>query len=551
LRTARDRAKRPWLLFGASGTKGQQLPVSEALRSAAFVSKAWPYEEARKLLKRYPDGPDKGAIVFETGYGPSGLPHLGTFQEVARTQMVRHALSEMVGWPTRLIAFSDDMDGMRKVPPGLPHQDMMHEHLDQPLSKVPDPFGCGHPSYAAHNNALLRKFLDDFGFDYEFLASSECYRSGRFDETLKAVLRRYDAIMEVMLPTLGDERRKTYSPVLPISPETGKVLQVPVEIVDAEAGMVGFVNPDSGKRVEQSILAGGAKLQWKVDWAMRWVALGVDYEMSGKDLIDSVTHSSKIARLLGARPPEGFNYEMFLDENGEKISKSKGNGLTLDEWLAYAPQESLTFYLYRDPRKAKQLSFSIIPKAVDEYHQFLAAYPGQEWDKRLGNPVHHVHAGRVPEARMPLSFALLLNLVGVASTDDKDLLWAFVRQYAPEASVQTHPELDALIEYALAYFRDFVAGSLRKRPPDEKERAALAVLDAKLAALPENASAEEIQAEVYEVGKAAGFENLRDWFKALYETLLGTSQGPRMGSFIALYGIDNSRRLIAEALASA
>jgi lysyl-tRNA synthetase, class I len=520
----------------------------EAIRAAALVSKAWPYEEARKLIKRYPDGPPAGEIVFETGYGPSGLPHLGTFQEVARTLMVRHALSEMVDWPSRLIAFSDDMDGMRKVPPGVPGQDMMHAHLDQPLSLVPDPYGCGHDSYAAHNNNLLRQFLDRFGFDYEFLASSDCYRSGRFDETLRQVLRRYDAIMDVMLPTLGEERRRTYSPVLPISPESGKVLQVSVEIVDPESGLVRYTDPATGQEVEQSVLGGGAKLQWKVDWAMRWVALGVDYEMSGKDLIDSVTQSSKIARILGGRPPEGFNYELFLDENGEKISKTRGNGVTLDEWLTYAPEESLEFYLYREPRKAKQLSFGIIPRAVDEYHQFLAAYPGQEWDKRLGNPVHHVHSGKVPEARMPLSFALLLNLVGVASTDDKDLLWGFVRRYAPEAAPETHPELDALIGHALAYFRDFVAGSLRRRAPDEREAAALRALDEKLAAMPEDASAEEIQTEVYEVGKAAGFDNLRDWFRAIYETLLGTSQGPRMGSFIALYGIANSRRLIAEAL---
>ncbi|HEX2763920.1 MAG TPA: lysine--tRNA ligase [Allosphingosinicella sp.] len=526
------------------------MTVSQELHSAALVSKAWPYEEARRLMKRYPDGPGERGIVFETGYGPSGLPHLGTFQEVARTLMVKHALSELTDWPSRLIAFSDDMDGMRKVPPGVPHQEMMHQHLDQPLSGVPDPYGCGHESYAAHNNNLLRQFLDRFGFEYEFLASSDCYRSGRFDEALRQVLRRYDAILAVMLPTLRDERRATYSPVLPISPESGKVLQVPVEVVDPEAGLVRYRDPATGQEVEQSILAGGAKLQWKVDWAMRWVALGVDYEMSGKDLIDSVTQSTKIARILGGRPPECFTYELFLDENGEKISKTKGNGVTVDEWLAYAPRESLAFYIYREPKKAKQLSFGIIPKAVDEYHQFLAAYPRQEWDKRLGNPVHHVHAGRVPEVRMPLSFALILNLVGVASTDDKALLWGFVRQYAPDASPETHPELDALLGYALAYFRDFVAGSLRRRAPDAREADALRALDSKLAALPEDASAEQIQTEVYEVGKAGGFDNLRDWFRALYETLLGTSQGPRMGSFIALYGIGNSRRLIGEALAS-
>jgi lysyl-tRNA synthetase class 1 len=525
-------------------------PIPAGLREAALVSKAWPYEEARKLLKRYPKGPEKREIVFETGYGPSGLPHLGTFQEVARTLMVRHALSEMVDWPSRLIAFSDDMDGMRKVPPGVPQQDMMHAHLDQPLSRVPDPYGCGHESYAAHNNNLLRQFLDRFGFDYEFLSSSDCYNGGRFDEALRQVLRRYGAIMDVMLPTLREERRRSYSPILPISPESGKVLQVPVEVLDAEAGTVRYTDPATGQEVEQSALGGGAKLQWKVDWAMRWYALGVDYEMSGKDLIDSVTQSSKIVRILGARPPEGFNYELFLDENGEKISKTRGNGVTIDEWLTYAPEESLVFYLYREPRKAKQLSFGIIPKAVDEYQQFLASYPAQELDKKLGNPVHHVHAGNVPPARMPLSFALLLNLVGVASTDDNDLLWGFVKRYAPEASPETHPELDALIGYALAYFRDFVAGSLRKRAPDAKEAEALRDLDARLAALPADASAEDIQNMVFEVGKAHGFENLRDWFKALYETLLGTSQGPRMGSFIALYGIENSRRLIAEALAA-
>ncbi len=515
-----------------------------------MVSKAWPYEEARKLLKRYPDGPGEKAILFETGYGPSGLPHLGTFQEVARTLMVRHALSEMVDWPSRLIAFSDDMDGLRKVPPGVPHQEMMHDHLDQPLSRVPDPYGCGHASYAHHNNNLLRGFLDRFGFDYEFLSSTDCYASGRFDETLRQVLRNYGAIMDIMLPTLREERRRTYSPVLPVSRVNGKVLQVPIEVADPEAGLVRYVDPETGETVEQSILSGGAKLQWKVDWAARWVALGVDYEMAGKDHIDGMIQSGKIARALGGRPPEGFNYELFLDENGEKISKTKGNGVTIDEWLTYGPQTSLSFYIYREPKKAKQLSFGIIPKAVDEYQQFLAAYPNQEWDKRLGNPVHHVHAGRVPEARMPLTFALLLNLVGVASTDDKNLLWAFVKRYAPEASPQSHPEFDALIDHALAYYRDFVAGSLRRRAPDEKEAKALRDLDGQLAGLPADTPGDDIQNIVFEVGKAHQFENLCDWFKALYETLLGTSQGPRMGSFIALYGIDNSRKLIAEALAS-
>ncbi|MGQ0590956.1 MAG: lysine--tRNA ligase [Sphingosinicella sp.] len=529
------------------------MSVPTELRDAAKVSKAWPYEEARKLLKRYPDGPPTGGIVFETGYGPSGLPHLGTFQEVARTLMVRHALAEMVDWPSRLIAFSDDMDGMRKVPPGVPHQDMMHEHLDQPLSKVPDPYGCGHESYADHNNGLLRQFLDRFGFDYEFLASSDCYFSGRFDEALKSVLRSYDAIMGVMLPTLGEARRKTYSPVLPISPKSGKVLQLPIELLDAETGMVAF--EDEGERIEQSILSGGAKLQWKVDWAMRWVALGVDYEMSGKDLIDSVTQSSKIARILGARSPEGFNYEMFLDENGEKISKTKGNGVTIDEWLTYAPEESLAFYIYRDPRKAKQLSFSVIPKAVDEYYQFLAAYPEQELEKKLGNPVHHVHAGNVPDVDLPISFSLLLNLVGAAGTADDGVVWGFVDKYLKKlnpdewAWAHLHDAIDRLIGYAIAYFRDFVAPALDRRAPTAAEASALRDLDDRLGQHG-NYDPVEIQNLIYEVGNAHyEKEALRDWFRALYETLLGSSQGPRMGNFIALYGIDDTRKLIAEALA--
>ena len=530
--------------------------VTAELREAAKVAKAWPYEEARKLLARYPVGPGDKAILFETGYGPSGLPHLGTFQEVARTSMVRHALSEMADWPSRLIAFSDDMDGMRKVPPGVPHQDMMHAHLDQPLSLVPDPYGCGHDSFAAHNNALLRQFLDRFGFDYEFLSSSECYRAGRFDGALRQVLRRHGEIMDVMLPTLGAERRRTYSPILPVSPATGAVLQVPVEVLDVETGLVAF--EDEGRRVECSILGGGAKLQWKVDWAMRWAALGVDYEMSGKDLIDSVTQSSKIARILGARPPEGFNFELFLDENGEKISKTRGNGVSIDEWLTYAPTESLSFYIYREPRKAKQLSFGIIPKAVDEYYQFLAAYPGQALDKQLGNPVHHVHAGDVPEVKLPVSFALLLNIASLPGVGDRETIWSFLHRYKPELTPENSPALDRLVGYAVEYGSRFVAPWLRRRPPTPGEAELLRELDSALANFDEASIAADedpavlLQNQIYEIGKRRyGKEGLRDWFKALYETLLGSEQGPRMGSFIALYGIDNSRRLIAEALADA
>ena len=521
---------------------------AETLRHAATTSKAWPYEEARKLLKRWPEGKPAGEpVIFETGYGPSGLPHIGTFNEVARTSFVRHAYGELTGGaPTRLIAFSDDMDGLRKVPDNVPNQALLAENLGKPLTQIPDPFGT-HDSFAHHNNAMLRHFLDRFGFDYEFVSATDCYTSGQFDEVIRKVLRGFDAIMGVMLPTLREDRRKTYSPVLPISPSTGRVLQVPVDVIDAEAGLIAFDDED-GSRVHQSAFGGAAKLQWKVDWAARWVALGVDYEMAGKDLIDSVVQSGKIARVLGGRPPEGFNYEMFLDEKGEKISKSKGNGLSLEEWLRYGSEPSLAFYIYREPKRAKSLHIGVIPRAVDEYWQFREKYPEQPVEQKLGNPVHHIHAGKVPESTLPLTYGLLLNLVSLPGVADKETAWKFVQRYAPGTSPEGVPELDELIDLAVNYARDFVAPTLQRRPPNDMEAGALRDLDSELAKLPPDASAEDIQTEVFEVGKRHSFDSLRVWFQALYEILLGSSQGPRMGSFIALYGIDNSRKLIAEAL---
>ena len=513
-------------------------------------SKAWPYEEARKLLKRWPDGkPDAAPMIFETGYGPSGLPHIGTFNEVLRTTFVRHAYEELTGGPTRLIAFSDDMDGLRKVPENVPDQTMLAENLGRPLTKIPDPFGT-HESFALHNNAMLRHFLDRFGFDYEFVSATDRYLGGAFDEVIRKVLHGWDAILGVMLPTLGEDRRKTYSPLLPISPTSGRVLQVPVEVVDAQAGLIAFDDED-GQRVQQSAFGGQAKLQWKVDWAARWVALGVDYEMSGKDLIDSVVQSGKIARILGGRPPEGFNYEMFLDENGEKISKSKGNGLSLEEWLRYGSEPSLAFYIYREPRRAKSLHIGVIPRAVDEYWQFRGNYPSQPIEQKLGNPVHHIHAGNVPAEALPLTYGLLLNLVSLPGLHDKETAWKFVQRYAPGTSPTSDPELDELINLAVNYARDFVVPGLNRRAPTEMEAKALRDLDEELARLPADADGEVIQHAVFEVGKRHPFESLRGWFQALYETLLGSSQGPRMGSFVALYGIDNMRRLIAEALESA
>ncbi|MFL6730642.1 MAG: lysine--tRNA ligase [Sphingomicrobium sp.] len=526
------------------------MSIDPALRAAASDSKAWPYEEARKLLKRWPDGkPDGEPMLFETGYGPSGLPHIGTFNEVLRTTFVRHAYEELTGGaPTRLIAFSDDMDGLRKVPDNVPNQEMLTQHLGEPLSRIPDPFGT-HESFAAHNNSMLRSFLDRFGFDYEFVSATDCYTNGEFDEVIRKVLRAWDGIMGVMLPTLGEDRRKTYSPVLPLSPTSGCVLQVPVEVVDAEAGLIAFDDED-GTRVQQSAFGGQAKLQWKVDWAARWVALGVDYEMAGKDLIDSVVQSGKIARVLGGRPPEGFNYEMFLDEKGEKISKSKGNGLSLEEWLRYGSEPSLAFYIYREPKRAKSLHIGVIPRAVDEYWQFRGNYFAQPVEQKLGNPVHHIHAGNVPAETLPVTYGLLLNLAGVLGTQaTSETLSEYVDNYLGEPTEST--ELNELIALAVNYSRDFIVPTLKRRRPTAMEAEALRDLDSELARLPADAPAEDIQTQVFEVGKRHPFESLRGWFQALYETLLGSSQGPRMGSFIALYGIDNSRRLIAEALAAA
>ena len=534
-------------LLPALPTQERMTGIDPERRAAALTSKAWPHQEAARLLKRYPQGKPGGApFIFETGYGPSGLPHIGTFNEVLRTTMVRNALEEMADVPTRLIAFSDDMDGLRKVPENVPNREMLAEHLGKPLSRIPDPFGT-HESFAAHNNARLRAFLDQYGFDYEFMSSTEQYTSGAFDGTLRLVLQRYGKIMDIMLPTLREERRATYSPVLPVSPETGAVLQVPVEVLDPESGLIRF--EDAGETIEQSIFGGGAKLQWKADWAMRWAQLGVDYEMYGKDLTDSGVQSGRIAKVLGGRKPEGMIYEMFLDAAGEKISKSKGNGLSIKDWLRYGPEESLAFYIYRDPKAAKQLHTGLIPKVVDEYYQMRAQYPEQPWDKRLGNPVHHVHGGDVPAGEPPVTYSLLLNLVGVMGEQaDEDTVWAYLRNYVPDAQPEQQPELAALVRHAINYVRDVVAPSLRKRAPDKREAAALAELEQRLAKLPAATAAEDIQTQVYEVGKAHDFQPLRAWFAALYETLLGSSQGPRMGSFVSLYGTDNTRRLIREAL---
>jgi lysyl-tRNA synthetase class 1 len=532
------------------------------LRSLAEQSNAWPFEQAKAIVARLKKSP-KDEVLFETGYGPSGLPHIGTFGEVARTTMVRHAFRVLTDdkIKTRLLAFSDDMDGLRKVPDNVPNRDMMTAHLGKPLTRVPDPFSSEHPSFGAANNARLRAFLDHFGFDYEFASATDYYTSGRFDQTLLKMLAAYDKVMAIILPTLGPERRATYSPFLPISPRTGVVLQVPMVRRDVARGTVTYVDPDTNEEVETTVTGGAVKCQWKADWAMRWVALGVDYEMAGKDLIDSVKLSSQIARALGGTPPEGFNYELFLDEQGQKISKSKGNGLTIDEWLRYASPESLSLFMYREPKAAKRLHFDVIPRHVDEYQQFLDAFARQDARQQLANPVWHMHSGKPPKIEMPVTFQLLLTLVSSSNAENAETLWGFIGRYRPGVTPQTHPKLDAMVNYAINYYRDFVAPTKKFREPTERERAALQDLRDALSQMPSEATAEDIQNVVYEIGRREPFLDpvkkgkdgrpgvSLDWFNMLYQVLLGQEKGPRFGSFVAVYGVPNAVAMIDGALA--
>ncbi len=516
-------------------------------RDAALSSKAWPFEEARAILKRYEKAPpEKGYVLFETGYGPSGLPHIGTFGEVLRTTMIRRAFEAISDIPTRLICFSDDLDGMRKVPGNVPNQDMLREHLQKPLTSVPDPFE-EFDSFGDHNNAMLRRFLDTFGFEYEFYSATEFYRSGQFDTVLKRAAERYDDIMKVMLKSLREERQQTYSIFLPIHPETGRVLYVPMKEVNAQDHTITFDDED-GREWTLPVTGGNCKLQWKPDFGARWAALGVDFEMYGKDHSTNTPIYDAICELLGTPAPHHFTYELFLDETGQKISKSSGNGISIDEWLSYASTESLSYFMFGKPKTAKRLYFDVIPKAVDEYHQQLRAYPDQDWPQKLANPVHHIHNGTVPASDMVVSFAMLLNLASVAGAEDKETLWGFIRRYAPDASPKTNPDMDQAAGFAVRYYNDFVKPEKTFRLPNDTERAAFEDLVTRLKVYDGPIEDEALQTLVFAVGKDHGFEPLRDWFRALYEVLMGASQGPRFGGFIALYGVNETIALIEAGL---
>ena len=506
---------------------------------------AWPFVEAKKILrerKKYID--QKGKIILQTGYGPSGLPHIGTFGEVARTSMLVNALNKLTDLPKEIITFSDDMDGLRKVPENIPNKELLENNLHKPLTVVPDPFKKFN-SFGEHNNEMLKTFLDNFNFIYTFKSSSELYKTGFFNETLKLILNKYNEIMDIIIPTLGKERQKTYSPFLPICPDTGVVLEIPVLEIDEKNSKIIFDN--FGKKLEKSILDGHCKLQWKVDWAMRWYALDVDFEMYGKDLIESAILSTKIIKILGKTNPSGFAYELFLDEKGEKISKSKGNGITIDEWLEYASPESLSLFMYQNPKRAKKLYREIVPKAVDEYLDFIEKGKNQNELQMLLNPVWHVHNGMIPKENTIMTFSMLLNLVEASNANSKELLWKFVKKYKPNILEKDHPIFNMLIEYAIKYFNDVIKKNKKYKKPNLDEKKALEALVSALEKCTDEMQPEEIQTKIYSVGKENGYkENLRDWFKLIYEVVFGDENGPRMGFFISFFGVKETQQLIKD-----
>ena len=506
---------------------------------------AWPFVEAKKILRERKKNIDqKGKIILQTGYGPSGLPHIGTFGEVARTSMVVNALNQLTNIPKEIITFSDDMDGLRKVPDNVPNQEILNENLHKPLTTVPDPFNK-FGSFGEHNNEMLKKFLNQFNFKYNFKSSTELYKSGFFNEILRLILKNYKGIMEIIIPTLGKERQKTYSPFLPICPDTGVVLEIPIDEIDEKNSKIIFDN--NGKKLEKSILDGNCKLQWKVDWAMRWYALDVDFEMYGKDLIESAILSTKIIKLLGKSNPSGFAYELFLDEKGEKISKSKGNGITIDAWLKYASPESLSLFMYQNPKRAKKLYKEIAPKAVDEYLDFIEKGKTQNELQILLNPVWHVHDGLMPKENMIMTFSMLLNLVETSNADTKELLWKFVKKYKSNIFEKDHPIFDKLIGYAIKYFNDVIKQNKKYKKPNELEKKALEALINTLEKCNDSMQPEDIQTQIYTVGKENGYkENLRDWFKLIYEVVFGDANGPRMGFFISFFGVNETKQLIKD-----
>ena len=526
--------------------------MEKKLISDYNLLKSWPFIEAKRIIDFYGGldnfkKPNKDLIIFQTGYGPSGLPHIGTFGEVVRTLMVKNAFKQITSFPSKIITFSDDMDGLRKIPENIPNKSMLENYINTPLTSIPDPFNK-HESFGHHNNFKLKSFLDDFGFSYEFKSSTELYKSGFFNETIKLILNHYEEILSIILPTLRSERKSNYSPFLPICPKTNKVLQVKILEYKIDSNSIIYKDNDTNKLTEVSVLNGCCKLQWKVDWAMRWIALGVDYEMCGKDLTDSVTIGQKICKILKKQSPINLIYEMFLDQNGEKISKSKGNGISIDQWLKYSSPESLSLFMFQKPKSAKKLHFDVIPKCNDDYLTFNTSYHKENSLSKMDNPVWHIHLGKPPKIQSPFSFNTIINLVSVCNSTDPNIIWGFINEYNSEIIPFENKYINSLVNYAIDYYKDFIFPNKKYKIISNKEEEIFVDLKKTLENMNEKLEPQEIQTQIYEIGKRHNFNNLRDFFKLIYQVLLGQDQGPRLGSFIALYGINRSIRLIEKAI---
>jgi lysyl-tRNA synthetase, class I len=519
--------------------------------------KEWPFVEAQRIIDRL-GKIGKSAVTAETGYGPSGLPHIGTFGEVARTSFVLQALKTLEpSIDAKIIAFSDDMDGLREVPKNLPNGEMLKEHLGKPLTSIPDPFGQ-EKSFAHYMNRKLRDFLDSFGFTYQFASSTEQYKSGVFDEGFKRIVEHYDEVSDLFKATIAEEKRAAWSPFFPICASCGRVYSTRVIAVDPKALTVSYAcdAPLAGKysccghHGVASILGGGCKVGWKVDWALRWYCLGVDYEMHGEDLLESARLSSKIVKVLGGEPPELFKYELFLDENGKKISKKIGNGISIEEWLRFAPVDSLLYIMYQKPQQAKKMGRAILPEIVDAYLELVAQYDGAEVD----SPVPFIsrlskgaHADRLPGeksaeyrgAQKLITYSLVCELVMALNQDDPRIVRDYLLKYQPGIAANV-AYYEGLIEDALAYYREVLLPARTVEKADHAMDEALAALRADLArrlAAGEEPDAEALQTAVFQVSKDRQLK-MKDWFRTVYRVFLGQNQGPRIGSFIALLGFE-------------
>ena len=505
----------------------------------------WPFIEAQRIIDRL-GKIGKTSVTAETGYGPSGLPHIGTFGEVARTSFVLQALKTLAPRiDSRIIAFSDDMDGLREVPRNLPNAEMLKEHLGKPLTSIPDPFGK-EKSFAHYMNHRLREFLDSFGFEYTFASSTEQYASGVFDEGLRRVMAHYEPISELFKATIAEEKRAAWSPFFPVCENCGRVYSTRVTALDRDNFTVSYAcdAPLSGKYAAcghigtASILSGGCKLGWKVDWALRWYSLGIDYEMHGEDLLESARLSSKIVKIIGGEPPELFKYELFLDEKGKKISKKIGNGISIEQWLRFAPVDSLLYIMYMKPQQAKKMGLTILPEIVDQYLELVAGYDGAE-----DSPVPFItrlskggHADKLGSQKI-VTYSLIIELILALNHDDPRMVRDYLLKYQPDIAGNV-AYYESLIVNALAYYREVLLPGRTAESADHQLDAAIVVLRdelARRAAAGTEPDADELQTAVFQVAKDRDVK-MKDWFRTLYRVFLGQSQGPRIGSFIALLG---------------